>query len=218
LVRLTAFDGPHTGTPRWAPDGRHLAFTVHGEGQADIYVVDREGSLPRRLTRDAAIDVAPSWSQDGQWIYFGSNRGGTWQIWKMAAAGGEALPVTAHGGFVGFEAPDGLALYYTRHDTVGIWQQPLDGGAPHLVLDNLDAVHAGNWAVAEAGLYFVNRKHKPATIDFYDFATGAISSVAVPGKEPAWQQHAFSVAPDGEIFYARVDHSHFDVMVVDYRP
>ena len=186
------------------------------EGLADIYVVDIEGGLPRRITPDAAIDLAPSWSHNQAWIYFASNRSGTWQVWKMPAGGGEAVQVTEHGGYVAFEAPDGQSIYFTRRDTAGIWQQAVDGGEARLVVDALAPVHAGNWAVTEAGLYFVDTENKPATIAFFDFATRQITQAAVPNKEPTWNQHSLAVAPDGTILYAQIDHSHFDIMVMEY--
>lgn len=34
-----------------------------------------------RLTNDTALDTAPTWSPDGRWIAFVSNRGGSWAIW-----------------------------------------------------------------------------------------------------------------------------------------
>ncbi len=215
-VRLTSFDGPHTSTPRWSPDGRQVAFTSWGDGLADLYVVDVEGGLPQRITPASSVDVAPSWSRNQQWIYFASNRSGTWQVWKMSAEGGEAVQVTERGGFVAFEAPDGQSIYYTRRDTAGLWQRPFDGGGERLVIEDLSRVHAGNWAVTDAGIYFVNGKKQPAAIDFFDFATGQITQAAVPAKAPTWNEHGFAVAPDGEILYAQVDHSHHDIMVMDY--
>jgi Tol biopolymer transport system component/DNA-binding winged helix-turn-helix (wHTH) protein len=75
--------GPHlTGTPRWSPDGRWIAFDSRSsdsgkEGNADIYVTGAEGGQPRRLTAEVSEDVAPSWSRDGKWVYFGSTRSGS---------------------------------------------------------------------------------------------------------------------------------------------
>src|SRR5262249_6139042 len=87
LVRLTSFGGPGVGGPRWSPrDGRRIAFfgTTGASGEFQIYVVDAAGGLPRRLSRDdGQPDFRPAWSQDGRWIYFGSSRSGTIQIWKM---------------------------------------------------------------------------------------------------------------------------------------
>ena len=54
--------------------------------------------MPRRLTTDRAIDARPSWSRDGRTVYFGSNRFGEYQVWKVPAVGGRAEQVTKHGG------------------------------------------------------------------------------------------------------------------------
>jgi hypothetical protein len=46
------------------------------------------------MTSFASDEGRPSWLRDGRWIYFGSNRSGDWQVWKMHAAGGDAVQVT----------------------------------------------------------------------------------------------------------------------------
>ena len=43
--------------------------------------------------------VSPSWSRDGKWIYFASDRSGEYQVWKMPAGGGEAVQLTRKGGY-----------------------------------------------------------------------------------------------------------------------
>jgi Tol biopolymer transport system component/DNA-binding winged helix-turn-helix (wHTH) protein len=39
--RITHFNGPMTGSPRWSPDGRAVAFDSRVSGHADVYVVSR---------------------------------------------------------------------------------------------------------------------------------------------------------------------------------
>jgi Tol biopolymer transport system component len=101
--RLT-YDNARIGGLTWAPDGAHLiyssmrggtpglrqvVFDCNAGGNEDIYVVSVEGGPPRRFTTERSTDAAPSWSRDGRWIYFASDRTGTWQVWKVPAEGGD---------------------------------------------------------------------------------------------------------------------------------
>ena len=45
------------------------------------------GGPEERLTSDPAYDDGTDYSRDGKWIYFNSNRGGGWNIWRMPADG-----------------------------------------------------------------------------------------------------------------------------------
>ena len=50
--------------PTWSPDGRKIAFVrfLRG-GNAEIYVMNADGSDERRLTRNPAPDLAPDWQR-----------------------------------------------------------------------------------------------------------------------------------------------------------
>src|SRR5262249_37645012 len=148
------FHGPFTSTPRWSPDGKQIAFDSRAGGQADIYVMSANGQSQRRLTSDPADHLAPSWSRDGRWVYFGSNRGGEQQIWKIPADGGEAVPVTKHGGYTGFESTDGTTFYFWKGGLQpGLWQTPVGGGEETRVHDAVRPHYWGSWAVTSDGLY-----------------------------------------------------------------
>jgi Tol biopolymer transport system component len=68
-------DGSDLG-PAWAPDGSRIAFTREGReegaeaGNADIYVVDADGTNLDRLTAAPVMEYEPSWSPDGSRIAF----------------------------------------------------------------------------------------------------------------------------------------------------
>ena len=47
----------------------------------------RRGRPEERLTVDPAYDDGTDYSRDGKWIYFNSNRGGGWNIWRIPADG-----------------------------------------------------------------------------------------------------------------------------------
>jgi len=66
-----------------SPDGRRIALEMmrdDGESHIWIYEVERGGSgVP--LTTEG-FNRYPVWSHDGEWVFFGSRRGGNYDIWK----------------------------------------------------------------------------------------------------------------------------------------
>jgi dipeptidyl aminopeptidase/acylaminoacyl peptidase len=86
--------------PHISPDGKRIAFTVsesflkQGKTNAEIYVVNTDGSGLRRMTDNAAADNTPRWSPDGQSILFLSTRTNGSQAWLLPADGGEPSKLT----------------------------------------------------------------------------------------------------------------------------
>lgn len=62
---------------------------------ADIYLMEADGSNPRRLTEANGWDGSPTWSRDGRTLYFYSERGGSPRIWRMSPDGGGQARVSA---------------------------------------------------------------------------------------------------------------------------
>lgn len=98
--RLVANFRGSNSAPGWSPDGRTLAVTLSRDGGSQLYTLDvssSAGGEPRRLTQSASIDTEPTYSHDGKYIYFVSDRGGSPQIYRMPAAGGNPERVTFTG-------------------------------------------------------------------------------------------------------------------------
>jgi TolB protein len=80
----------HNFLPAYSPDGTRIAFMSTRDGNAEIYLMNVDGSSVRRLTNHPAIDVTPTWSPSGLQIAFTSDRTGTPQIYIVSADGLEA--------------------------------------------------------------------------------------------------------------------------------
>jgi TolB protein len=84
----------------FSPNGKQLAFSMsEGEG-SQIWVVNADGSAPRRITNDAyGINSSPAWSPDGNRLVFVSNRAGSPQLYIVPASGGGATRLTFQGNY-----------------------------------------------------------------------------------------------------------------------
>ncbi len=190
-IQLTAMGT--AGTPRWSPDGKEIAFDV-GLGRdwrepRAIFLVNADGGAPRPLVQDSFSNPVPSWSHDGNWIYFASNRSGDWQVWKVQKSGGAPVQVTKQGGFAAAESPDGEYLYYAKHnyDSPEIWRVPTAGGSDTPVYPGIRPLDWGAWTVLDSGILFVEwgANHAP-TVSLYDFSAQGVKHLAVLDKPPFW--------------------------------
>jgi Tol biopolymer transport system component len=179
-------------------------------------VIRTEGGRSSRITTEASNDGWPSWSRDGRFVYFGSDRSGDWQVWKAPAEGGQAVQVTRKGGREAFESPDGKFVYYVKsHGLLGIWRIPVEGGEEVRVLDRGSQ---GFWGIAEAGIYFAEPDAKPnPTIHFFSFATRRLTQIATLEKRLIQTNlGAFAVSLDGRwILCTQLDRAESDIMLVE---
>ena len=63
-------------------------------GNTDLYVMNADGRLQRRLTRAPRDNSAPAWSPDGRKIAFLSTRDGNPEIYVMNTDGTEQRNLT----------------------------------------------------------------------------------------------------------------------------
>ena len=133
--------------------------------------------------------------------------------WTASGPSGEAVQVTRHGGYMGFESPDGKFLYYSKFGSKpSLWKVPADGGEETQVIAAM--MHA-YFAVTKAGIYYIggpDREARPS-IRFFSFATRRTSPVlALHGLPSA----GITVSPDGRtLLYAQIDQQRSDLRLVE---
>ena len=107
------------GAPAFSPDGRKLVLTLGGiDGNLDIHILDIATKKTKRLTTHRAIDTEGSWSPDGRFIYFTSDRSGGPQIYRVAVDGGTPQRITFEGSYNARPrlSPDGTRLAMVHND------------------------------------------------------------------------------------------------------
>jgi LysM repeat protein len=73
--------------PAWSLDGQWIAFASNqardslGQRNFDIWVMRPDGTDRKQITTNGSWDDKPTWDKAGR-IYFRSNRGGHWNIWR----------------------------------------------------------------------------------------------------------------------------------------
>jgi dipeptidyl aminopeptidase/acylaminoacyl peptidase len=136
--QLTTNLGPDEA-PRWARDGRQLAYLASADPmswaeKSDLMIVDGAGGPPRNLTGGYpdSINGTPKWSPDGRMIYAPGMNGVYGQLLRVAVAGGEPQPVfESRGAYNSVElAPDGQSLVFAFNDATApnnLWVAPASG-------------------------------------------------------------------------------------------
>ncbi len=91
-------------TPTWSPDGQRLAFATvvnpttndpnSRPRQADVWVINVDGTGRTKLTSDKFVNLQPTWGPDGS-LFFVSNRSGTDNIWATRPATGRPVNTAA---------------------------------------------------------------------------------------------------------------------------
>jgi Tol biopolymer transport system component len=96
LRRLTTEAGIDA-EPDWSPDGQTIAFNSERDGDAELYVMRRDGRGVTQVTRNNVVaDTQPDWSPDGRRLAFTSDAGGNPDIWVIDANGKRPRRLTAN--------------------------------------------------------------------------------------------------------------------------
>lgn len=121
----------------WTPDG-HVVYASRKIRDADLWVMNADGSNQKQLMDDVYLDRFPSVTPDGRYIVFDSWRGGNVaHIWRMDIDGGNMKQLTSGSGdAIPHCSPDGKWVAYTSSGP-SIWKVSIDGGQPIRLTDKL---------------------------------------------------------------------------------
>lgn len=119
-----------------SPDGKKLAFSADHPpaDESQVFVSNADGSMPKLLTPNVP-SYFHGWSPDGQWLAFVAERGGNFDIYRVAVDGGAEQRLTSSPGFDDGPdySPDGKWIYVNTDRSGGwdIWRFPSEGAGPN---------------------------------------------------------------------------------------
>jgi TolB protein len=97
--KLTSF-GLTVQQPDWSPVEEKVVFAVReNERSSDLWILDVQSGELTQLTNNPGVDSEPTYSPNGRWIAFVSDRSGHRDLWVMPAAGGTAAQITTGGDY-----------------------------------------------------------------------------------------------------------------------
>lgn len=136
--------------PRYSPNGRWIAFTSDRGGGDNIWIMDRNGSNPKQVTKETfRLLNQPTWSPDSEFIvarkHFTSTRSlGAGEMWMYHRAGGDGVQLSKKrtdqkdSGEPAF-SPDGRYLYFSDDATSGdTFEYNKDPNSQIYVIQRLD--------------------------------------------------------------------------------
>ncbi|MGH2495507.1 MAG: S9 family peptidase [Ktedonobacteraceae bacterium] len=194
--------------PRMSPDGQRVAFVVttidernHAYRSA-IWTIPAHGGEARRFTSASTNAHSPSWSPDGRWLAFVSDREGEPlgkdatreqkaskgkpQIWLMPAGGGEAhqLTLMPHGASHPQWSPDSSRILFDA--TVAPLDEESEDGKP---LPKVRVIDRLFYRLDGVGFIHDRRQHL-----FFIDANGGEAQQLTEGD---WDDRDAAWSPDG---------------------
>lgn len=101
VTNLSRSPDSHDSNPDWSPDGNTIAFVSNRDRDPHlddainhIYLMHADGSEQTRLTSHNRYDEFPSWSPDGRWVAFMSERDNNFEIYIVEWDSGKHIRLT----------------------------------------------------------------------------------------------------------------------------
>ncbi len=136
---VSKFKGTHVSSLAWSPDGSKLACVADVEGNADVFVVNTDGSEPTEVTDTQFDERDPAWSPDGTKLVYAYDPTGkkAFQLFVADLATNKSTQITTSAGsnYSPVWSPDGrqIAFVSTRDRFPNIYVMDVTDRSPRLL-------------------------------------------------------------------------------------
>ena len=199
--------------PTLAPDGSRLSYLTTTTGQPQLWAVSARGGAPRQLTFLESSVTFQEWSAGGEWIAYGTDRGGNERegFYLVSPDGLQERELLAPSDAFrqwGGWSPDGRRIAFASTERNGtdfdihLLDVAADGSAssPHRVLEGRGGLYVAAWHPQGRSLV-LSQARGEADNDVYllEVASGRLDTLFRPADAAAYGEFAWT--PEGRGFY-----------------
>jgi TolB protein len=173
------------------PTGK-IAFTSDMDGDAEIYVMDIDGSNLINVSNRTGWDESPTWSPDGTQLAFSCFQGNRYEICVVNANGTGLTQITNDGGTNPTWSPDGTQIAFNKGE--GIYLMNVDGSGQRAIIEEMKEESNPVWSPDGKNIIFTAFEI-PGGSGIYslDIQSGEVSLLGGEGSLPG----TYAWSPDG---------------------
>lgn len=167
--QVTYFDGHKSmASLDWSPENDRLAYSIQkNDYKLSIECVNIDGSGRKTLVSGNYNYGAPSWSLDGNAVYYYSDSLGLEQIFQKNLQTGHVNQITQNEGLFARETPKGL--FFVKHNYPGIWQM-VTPGKEEMIVEDFNYQNMTDWNIYDETLVYLSMSRYQTHMVFYDLA------------------------------------------------
>ena len=207
----------------FTPKGDKVVFHSYRDKAGELWIMNRDGSSPKKITSGDNHDRWPAISADGKKIAFVSRRNGNWDVYSVNIDGSHLTQIThTEEDELGASfSPDGKQIVYSRAkrgETPVIFVADAEGKNEHKITEGgtwplwnakNNQILYGKWGEDSRGIYVYDVNHKKE-IKLVDGKNKPASSAWSPDGKSIYfvqEQHG-----QQEIFRMKSDGSHIEAL------
>jgi TolB protein len=191
-VNLTQVRNGGCRSPAPSPDGKRIAFVR--DNLEGLYLMNADGSGPRRLTDRAFRDQCPSWSPDGNRLAYGVLEGSALFVYRYDLPSGQPVRV-ARGRSPAWSPDGGRLLFVGKRDEVALFLISPDGKDEARLTTGPGGAWEPAWSPDGTRVaYFTNRGGRA---EMRVVTVGPRTDILLASVEGEWSSPP-SWAPDGK--------------------
>ncbi len=165
--------------PKWSPESRRILYGKSDGEKSEVFLVDVEERVPRKVRIASQDSGSPFWSHDGRWIYFQDEGSFQRKYWRCSLDCNRNETLVRDGPKAGVmqESDDGNYWYYASEEDpsgeVRVARESWKNGrlaADETLAEIPSLVDPWGFSVTKDGIYFVPAANTKA-LWYFDFAS-----------------------------------------------